>query len=100
MNVMESRSKVAPKSDGTTELLRSGGGMVVAGILAGILLETVLGGMTHIGARTNAGWFALIVTLMCLPFGALLLALGVAKWLRNRSLQAHHEPQGGPRQNP
>ena len=27
---------------------------------------------------------ALIVALMCLPFGLLLLTLGVAKWLRNR----------------
>ena len=29
---------------------------------------------------------ALIVALMCLPFGGLLLALGIAKWLRNHSL--------------
>jgi hypothetical protein len=43
--------------------------------------------MTKTGATTNAGWLALIVTLMCLPFGALLLTLGIAKWLRNRSLQ-------------
>ena len=71
-------------SDGTRELLLSGAGMVGAGILAAVLLLTVLGGFTHTGATTNAGWFALIVALMCLPFGGLLLALGVAKWVRNR----------------
>jgi len=60
--------------------------MVGTGILAAILLETVWGGFTRTGATTNTGWFALIVTLMCVPFGTLLLVLGIAKWLRNRSL--------------
>ena len=48
-----------------------------------------LGGFSPIGASTNAGWFALIVALMCIPFGGLLLSLGVAKWLRNRSISRH-----------
>jgi hypothetical protein len=61
--------------------------MVGAGVLSVLLLETVLGGFSPTGATTNAGWFALIVALMCLPFGGLLLALGVAKWLRNRGLR-------------
>lgn len=60
--------------------------MVGAGMFSGLLLITVLGGFSATGARTNTGWFALIVALMCLPFGSLLLTLGVAKWLRNRSL--------------
>ncbi len=60
--------------------------MLGAGLLAALLLETVLGGFSPTGASTNAGWFALIVALMCIPFGGLLLSLGVAKWLRNRSL--------------
>lgn len=59
--------------------------MVGAGLLAALLLETVLGGFSRTGASTNTGWFALIVALMCIPFGGLLLTLGVAKWLRNRS---------------
>jgi hypothetical protein len=50
------------------------------------MLQTVLGGFGPTGASTNGGWFALIVALMCLPFGGLLLALGVAKWLRNRAI--------------
>jgi hypothetical protein len=58
--------------------------MVGAGLLAVLLLETVLGGYSRTGAATNAGWFALIVALMCIPFGLLLLTLGVAKWLKNR----------------
>jgi TRAP-type C4-dicarboxylate transport system permease small subunit len=61
--------------------------MVGTGLLAALLLVTVLGGFTRTGASTNTGWFALIVALMCLPFGGLLLTLGVAKWLRNRRIR-------------
>ena len=70
--------------DGTRQLLRWGGSMVGTGILAAVLLLTVLGGYSRLGASTNAGWFALIVALMCIPFGLMLLALGLAKWLKNR----------------
>lgn len=80
------RRPPAPTEDGTRELLRWGGWTVAVGVLATILLETVLGGLTVSGAHTNSGWLALIVALMCLPFGSLLLGLGIAKWLRNRSL--------------
>lgn len=73
------------RDDGTRQLLRWGGSMVAAGLLAAALLEAALGGFTATGAHSNAGWFALIVALMCLPFGSLLLALGLAKWLRNRA---------------
>jgi hypothetical protein len=73
--------------DGTRELLRWGGSMLGAGVLAALLLVTLLGGFTHTGAGTNTGWLALIVALMCIPFGGLLLGLGVAKWLRNRRLE-------------
>ena len=58
--------------------------MVGAGLLCIVLLLTALGGYTRTGATTNAGWFALIVALMCLPFGLMLLTLGVAKWIENR----------------
>ena len=61
--------------------------MLGAGLLATLLLLTLLGGFTRTGASTNTGWFALIVALMCIPFGALLLGLGVAKWFRNRRLR-------------
>jgi signal transduction histidine kinase len=72
--------------DGTRQLLQWGGWMVGTGLLAAVLLETLLGGFSHTGASTNTGWFALIVALMSIPFGGLLLALGVAKWLRNRGI--------------
>lgn len=61
--------------------------MVGAGLVAVLLLQTLFGGFSATGASTNAGWFVLIVALMCLPFGSLLLALGIAKWLRNRRLR-------------
>lgn len=72
--------------DGTRQLLQWGGSIVASGLLAAFLLQTVLGGFSRTGASTNGGWFALIVALMCLPFGSLLFALGAAKWLRNRRL--------------
>ncbi len=70
--------------DGTRQLLQWGSSMVGTGILAVLLLLTLFGGFTRQGATTNAGWFALIVALMCRPFGGLPLTLGIAKWFRNR----------------
>ncbi len=81
----QSRRSPQP-DDGTRQLLQWGGSIVGAGVLAVILLETLLGGYSRTGASTNAGWFALIVALMCIPFGGMLLALGVAKWLRYRRI--------------
>ncbi len=79
-----SRGQIPP-GDGTRQLLQWGASILGAGILAGVLLESLLGGFSHTGASTNAGWLALIVALMSIPFGGLLTALGAAKWLRNRS---------------
>ena len=76
------RSKIP--GDGTRQLLQWGSSMAGAGLVAVLLLLTLLGGFTRQGATTNAGWFALIVAFMCLPFGGLLLTLGLAKWFRNR----------------
>ena len=80
------KNRQSPPDDGTRQLLQWGGSMVGAGLYCVLLLVTVLGGYSRVGASTNAGWFALIVALMCIPFGGLLLALGVAKWLRNRRI--------------
>ena len=79
-------SNQAQANDGTRQLLQWGASMLSAGLLAAVLLKTLLGGFSPTGANTNTGWFALIVALMCIPFGGLLLALGMAKWLRNRAL--------------
>jgi uncharacterized membrane protein YidH (DUF202 family) len=78
------------RDDGTRQLLQWGGSMVAAGLVAAGLLETLLGGFSRTGASTNTGWFALILALMCIPFGGLLLTLGVAKWLRNRRIARGH----------
>jgi len=79
-----SNSNSIPANDGTRQLVQWGASMLCMGLLAAGLLETVLGGFSPTGASTNSGWFALIVALMCIPFGGLLLTLGLAKWLRNR----------------
>ena len=71
---------------GTRELLRWGGWIVGTGVVAAIVLETMLGGISQTGASTDTGWFAFIVALGCVPFGLMLLTVGVAKWLRNRRL--------------
>jgi hypothetical protein len=78
--------KSSQMTDGTPELLRWGGSTVGAGVLALLLLVTLFGGVTRTGAHSTPGWLALLVALMCIPFGGLLLLLGIAKWLRNRSL--------------
>lgn len=82
----ESAKHIATPNDGTRQLLQWGSSMVGAGVLAAVLLQTLLGGFGPTGASTNTGWFALIIALMCLPFGGLLLTLGIAKWFRNRRL--------------
>ncbi len=85
-NPKPSNSGQITPGDGTRQLVQWGASMLGVGILAGVLLETVLGGLSHTGANTNAGWFALIVSLMCVPFGGFLSALGLAKALRNRAI--------------
>jgi hypothetical protein len=72
--------------DGTTELLRWGSLILLIGVVAIGLLMTVFGGVGVEGAHNNMGWLALIIGAMCLPFGLMLTFLGVAKWLRRRSL--------------
>ena len=73
--------------DGTRELLKWGGTILGSGLLALLLLQTLLGGFSPTGASTNTGWFALIIALGCIPFGSLLVGLGVAKWFRRRGLE-------------
>ncbi len=74
-----------PPRDGACPILRAGLLMLAVGFLAVLLLLTLLGGFSATGARTNLGWIALIVALMCLPFGSLLTVLGAAKTLRNHA---------------
>ena len=75
-----------PANDGTTQLLRGGALIVLGGAVAIGLLMTVFGGIGVDGAHNNSGWLALIIGAMSLPFGLMLTALGLAKWLRKRKL--------------
>jgi hypothetical protein len=84
MNAESPKPAEKMPDDGTRQLLQGGVSIVAAGLVAGLLLLTVFGGFTATGATTNTGWLLLIVVFMSLPFGGLLLTLGVAKWLRNR----------------
>lgn len=75
----------APRTpEDTRLLLRTGGGCVAVGLFFAFLMLTVFGGVTPQGPHTNSGWLALMVAMMCLPFGTILLALGVAKYLGHR----------------
>jgi hypothetical protein len=78
--------KTFQSDDGTGQLLRWGGAILVVGVVAFGLLMTAFGGVGVEGAHNNSGWLALIVGAMCLPFGLMLFVLGGAKWLRNRSI--------------
>ena len=87
---MSTSPNPVPPNDGARQLLQWGASILGAGVLAAVLLVTLLGGFSPTGAHTNTGWFALIVALMCIPFGGLLTALGTAKWLRQKILTSKH----------
>src|ERR1700753_3690813 len=70
--------------DGTAQLLRWGAWTIAAGVLCALLTRFAFGGIGEHGPHSSAGWLALIVGMMCLPFGCMLFLLGAAKWLRNR----------------
>ena len=72
--------------DGTRQLMRGGLSILGFGLLAIALLFAVFGGVGTDGAHTNAGWLALVIGMMCIPFGLMLSALGFAKWVRGRKL--------------
>jgi hypothetical protein len=72
--------------DGTRPLLLGAFWTLLIGVLAACATKFLFGGIGIHGPHTNAGWIALIVTMMCLPFGCMLLLLGGAKYLRNRRL--------------
>jgi hypothetical protein len=72
--------------DGTRPLLQGAFWTLLVGILAAAATRFLFGGIGIHGPHTNGGWISLIVAMMCLPFGCMLLALGGAKYLRNRRL--------------
>jgi uncharacterized membrane protein YeaQ/YmgE (transglycosylase-associated protein family) len=78
--------RTALPDDGTRPLLQGAFWTLLVGILAALATRFLFGGIGIHGPHTNGGWLSLIVTMMCLPFGCMLLALGGAKYLRNRHL--------------
>ncbi|MGC2160922.1 MAG: hypothetical protein WA634_03340 [Silvibacterium sp.] len=72
--------------DGTRQLLQAGIWTLATGVLAALLVSTVFGGIGVQGPHTNSGWIFLLIALACVPFGLMALALGVAKWFRNRRI--------------
>jgi hypothetical protein len=74
----------SPMQRDTLSLLKAGASILLVGILSVASIYLFFGGISHQGPHTNAGWLALIVALMCLPFGLMLFTLGAAKWLGNK----------------
>ncbi len=86
------RAAALDHTDGTRQLLLTGGTILATGILSAII--TLLGGIGRHGPHTNTGWLFLLIAGGCLPFGGMLFILGAAKWFRNRSLARDplHDP--------
>jgi hypothetical protein len=82
---VKQKAKSGKIAEDTLALLRTGGSICVFGLICGGLTMMVFGGVGIHGPTTNAGWLALIVFIMSMPFGMMLLALGVAKWIRGKS---------------
>jgi hypothetical protein len=69
----------------TRQLLRTGLGIFLTGLVSAVLIFTSFGGITRRqGPHTNAGWLALMLAMGCLPMGTLTLALGLAKLIGDR----------------
>ena len=68
----------------TRTILKTGSIIFLSGAASAALMYTVFGGVSKQGPHTNGGWLCLMVAMGCLPFGTLLLVLGLAKWVGHR----------------
>ena len=69
----------------TRQLLRTGLGIFLTGVVSAVLIFTSFGGITRRqGPHTDAGWLALMVAMGCLPTGVLTLVLAIAKLIGDR----------------
>jgi len=68
----------------TRQLLRTGLGIFLTGVVSAVLIFTSFGGMRRQGPHTDAGWLALMVAMGCLPTGVLTLVLAIAKLIGDR----------------
>lgn len=78
--------RIPMPDDGTRQLLQGAFWTLLTGFLAGGATRFLFGGIGIHGPHTNAGWISLIISMMCLPFGCMLLLLGGAKYFRNKRL--------------
>ncbi len=69
----------------TRKFLTTGTIILGTGFLCLILLFGLFGGATHQGPHTNGGWLMLVLALGCLPMGLLISALGLAKFIGERT---------------
>lgn len=76
-----------PMHNDTRKFLSTGSIIFGAGVLCVVLMYAVFGGAGHQGPHTNGGWLMLIFALGCLPMGLLILALGLAKLIGEKSRQ-------------
>ena len=65
--------------------MKTGSVVLGLGLLCVVLLFAAFGGASRQGPHTNGGWLMLIFALGCLPMGVLILALGVAKLIGEKS---------------
>ena len=70
-------------------LLKTGITILLVGALSAASIYLFFGGVNPQGPHTNAGWLALIVAAMSVPFGLMLFTLGAAKYFGHRR---HHHP--------
>lgn len=78
--------------DGTRALLQAGFWITLAAMLALGATEKFFGGISMIGPHTSAGWLSFMFAMMGVPFGLMLLLLGIAKWLRNQRIRRRQQP--------
>ncbi len=71
--------------DDTRKLVTTGSIVLAAGLVCVALLFAAFGGASRQGPHNNGGWLMLIFALGCLPMGVLILALGVAKLIGEKS---------------
>ena len=69
----------------TRKLLRTGTYILLTGLVAAALMQTVFGGVTRQGPHSNGGWLSLMVAMACLPTGTLTLLLGLLKLAGDRN---------------
>jgi len=78
------RNKLRPD---TRKLLAIGTSILLTGIIAVVITDTVFGGIGPQGPHNNPGWLLVMLAMGCLPTGFLTLLLALFKVKADRSRQ-------------